>query len=150
MKKGTLFLAELLQQIEQTDVAIVVVTEEYFKRQWPMWEFVELYMKNTQAPKVRVLPLFYKLRTKQVRSFLRRDGLEEEWKGLSTENHPIDVQEYRRAVETLCDLNGIEYNFIDDSHDAEYIEVILTEVSNIYVEVTRTQKLGGQHRVHLH
>ena len=101
-------------------------------------------MKNTQAPKVRVLPQFYKLMTKQVRSFLSQQGLEEEWKGLSTENHPIDVQEYRRAVETLCILNGIEYNFKDYSHDAGYIEVILREVSKIYVEVTRTRKLGGR------
>jgi hypothetical protein len=125
MKKGTLFPPELLQQIESTDVALVVVTEEYFQSWWPMWElvkFVELYMKNTQAPKVRVLPLFYKLTTRQVRSFLSEQGLEEQWRGMSTESHPIDVQEYRRAVETLCILNGIEYNFKDYSHDAEYIE----------------------------
>ena len=144
MKKGTLFPPELLQQIERTDVALVVVTEEYFQRWWPMWElvkFVELYMKNTQAPKVRVLPLFYKLTSRQVRSFLSEQGLEEQWRSMSTESHPIDVQEYRRAVETLCILNGIEYNFKDYSHDAEYIEMILKEVSKIYVEVTRSQKL---------
>jgi hypothetical protein len=144
MKKGTLFPPELLQQIESTDVALVVVTEEYFQSWWPMWElvkFVELYMKNTQAPKVRVLPLFYKLTTRQVRSFLSEQGLEEQWRGMSTESHPIDVQEYRRAVETLCILNGIEYNFKDYSHDAEYIEVILREVRKIYVEVTSIQNL---------
>lgn len=142
MKKARDFRNLLFQQIEITDLGIVVVSEEFFKKKWPMVElmkFVELDEQH-KHPKVLVLPLFYKLTTEGVRIHLEHGFWEEWWKKMSTQRHPINSQKCREAVETLCNMNGIEYSYRDGSHEAEYIEDILKEVKRIYDEMRRNPR----------
>lgn len=134
MKKGVDFTEVIKQEIRKTDLGIVVITEEFFRRKWPMLElveFVELHKKNG----VRVLPLFYMLTPDAVRSFLERQFWEDDWRKMSTEQHPIIVADYRRAVTILCNINGINYNYTDRSHEEIYTQDVLTAEQEIYNEI---------------
>jgi hypothetical protein len=139
MDKGKYFPDLLFHKIEKTDLGLVIVSKEFFKKEWPMVElmkFMELY--EHKPPKVLVLPLFYKLTPKDVRFHLKKGLWEEWWIKMSTEqNHPIDLQKCREVVKTLCSMNGVEYIYRDESHEAEYIADILKAVRKIYDKMQR-------------
>jgi hypothetical protein len=137
MRKGVDFSAEIKQEAQLIDLGIVVVTKEYFGKKWPMIElveFVDMYRSGRRS--VRVLPLFYMLTPGNVRELVVEGYWEAAWKSMSTEEHPVDVDKWRRVVLQLCLLNGIEYIYRDGSREAEYIRDVLSVVESIFEEVS--------------
>ena len=134
MRKGVEFPEEIFQELRNTDLGIVVITEEFFHSKWCMVELLEL-VRMHKKKLVRVLPLFYKLTPQVVRDYLRERHWEEDWREMSTENHPINVKEYRKAVETLCNIHGVQYDYNSLGHEPRYRREILEVVWEIYHEI---------------
>ncbi|KAG0580160.1 hypothetical protein KC19_4G152300 [Ceratodon purpureus] len=149
LPEGKPFPKEILNALNKTQVGIVVVTEDYFTRKWPMTELISLVASTKKnGNKVRILPLFWKLSTDQVKDKLNRDqvidGLEsqswnEVWMKMSTETHPIDVKECREAVTILCNTTGIIYKYIDSTYEPEYREEIVEVVGRMCMEMVKDQ-----------
>ena len=134
MRTGVDFPTEIKRKLRSTDLAIVVVTKEFFTRNWPMIELV----KFVDSPSVQLLPLFYRLKTGEIRKDMLasdpklRGEWDDRWRALSTENHPVDVNKYREAVGVLCNAIGVEYSWTNHSHDKEYIKKVVKEVKKRY------------------
>ncbi|KAG0579053.1 hypothetical protein KC19_4G069000 [Ceratodon purpureus] len=138
LRRGTPFPDEIQRELARVDLGIVVVTREFFEGKWPMMELAEMVKLQFNEPaRVRILPLFYTLKPGEIRSLLTDGMLQAKWAKMATANHPIDVQCYEDAVEKLCIENGVEYNYSDLSHEEEYIDEILKEVSRMYREMRK-------------
>lgn len=80
LSKGEEFAQQIITAAQECEVAIVVISEEYFSRsKWPMLELAAI----TQAPsKPRILPLFLGLSCKEFKKSKRRERwfrIWEEW-----------------------------------------------------------------------
>jgi hypothetical protein len=139
MEKCVFFPDHLVQKIENTDLGIVIVSEEFFQKKWPMIElmrFMELYMVP-KPPKLRVLPVFYKLAPEAVRKHVEDEDWKKCWMEMSTERHPIDWEKCTKVVKTLCGMNGVQYIYGDRSHEDKFIGDIKKAVREIYVKIQR-------------
>jgi hypothetical protein len=90
------FPEELRRALAITQVGVVIATEEFFERKWPMTEllsFVDSKKKNPTG--VKILPLFYKLKADEVRAKLRQGAWDEKWEQMSSECHPMDAKKCR-------------------------------------------------------
>ena len=133
MKMGVDFTKEIKEELWKADLGIVVLSDEFFRSKWCMVElieFVELHSKN----KVRVLPLFYAITPDQVRASLRDQRWEDDWRNMSTDSHPVNVGDYRKAVETLCNIYGMRYTYSSRDLEPKYGKEVLAKVKEIYYE----------------
>ena len=139
------------RELDRTQVGVVIITKEFFEGKWPMTELLYLVASMRRNPNgVRILPLFYRLSADEVRDRLRNRVWDEVWEQMSTDRHPIDVEECRNAVDTLCMQHGIEYGFSDRSHDLDYIKEILKEVVTISDDLRRQFRRQGSSWCCLH
>lgn len=128
---------EILEELNRTQVGVVIITEEFFESNWPMIELRSFVDSKNRHPKGerKILPLFYRLSADEVKAGLRAGSWDEKWMQMSTDKHPVDVQEYRAAVAALCNTKGIEYIARDNGHDLKYIKETLKEVVKISDEL---------------
>jgi hypothetical protein len=72
---GVNFPERILDAPRNCEVAVNVISESYFKRKWPMIELAEFVSSQSQFPKLKILPLFYKLTVEE----LKRPERQKEW-----------------------------------------------------------------------
>ena len=130
---GENFPDELMGALQETRVGVVVVTDDFFRRKWPMTELISFMdSKKRNRKKVKILPLFYRLDVNKVKDKLRRGTWDGEWENMSRdENHPLDFQECRNAVKALSEQHGIPYNYTTLGNEAEYRKTILKKVGKM-------------------
>ena len=128
---GQEFPERILEELDRTQVGVVIITEEFFQSQGSMIElrsFVDSMNKHPKGERL-MLPLFYRLSADEVKAGLRAGSWDENWRQMSTDLHP--VQEYREAVAALCNTKGIEYIAKNNGHDLKYIKETLKQVVKI-------------------
>lgn len=141
MKKGVYFNKEIFQAIEQCELAIVVMSPDYFRNKWPMVELAKIVeaQKSQKQPEMSpkkplIVPLYYKLTVKAFRKVEERNEWREAWKEIIEEeksHHFNDktLECWEEALETLSPtLNGCE--FLGKSEE-EYIENIVKEACKL-------------------
>ena len=107
---GEHFPAELLGALQETGIGVVVVTDDFFRRKWPMTELISFTdSKTRKGKKVKIYPLFYRLTVNEVKDRLGRGTWDGEWAKMANpdENHPLDFQECKNAVKSLSEQQGI-------------------------------------------
>lgn len=135
LPKGKRFPEQIMLELQKTEVGVVLITEDFFTRKWPMTELVAFVDSHEKNPAMRILPLFYKMNAGEVGNYLRQGTWEEAWTRMSSNgNHPIPVEQCRNAVKKLCETYGIEYVAYNRGHDKEYIKLILKDVGKILWE----------------
>ena len=120
MKRGVDFVQEMFQAIKQCELAIVVMSPEYFRKRWPMAELaaiVEAQKSPTQldsidfgvskdSPKKRhIVPLYYTLKVEDFRNEEERNEWRQAWKKIikKKSNHYNDktLECWEEAIKTL-------------------------------------------------
>ena len=106
LPKGEKFAQLIFQAAQQCQLAIVVMSEEYFSRsKWPMLELAAF----VQAPKCTILPLFYGISCKEFGDGERRQRWFERWEKWAREDPRIQVEVWKEALHELDRRNGMEY-----------------------------------------
>ena len=125
---GEKFADILLQASKQCQLAIVVVSDDFFMSKWPMLElasFVEA--KNGVNPEMKILPLFYKLTIDQFQDLERRMVWFERWERLKESDARLDILSWKNALRVLGGHNGVvHWGPVQKEH--EYIESIVQTV----------------------
>jgi hypothetical protein len=101
-----------MKAAQQCEMAVVVVSEEYFMSKWPMIElhvFMQAYKSNIR---LKILPLFYGLSISEFHERERRERWFEKWETLAKGDAQgrIKVNEWKDALNELGSFNGIEYD----------------------------------------
>ena len=119
LPKGERFPKLILEAIEQCELLVVVLSDEYFMSKWPMIElhgFVQAIEAMKHKPSTSrqklILPLFYKLSVKEFRDETRRKKWFKKWEILAKDDgqRRINVSAWKNALDMLGSYNGISYN----------------------------------------
>lgn len=130
LPKGEPFVQKIKDASQLTDVAVVVLSDEFFKSKWPMIElaiFIKEQRRRSlpECKELKILPLLMGLSVEEFRNPERRISWLTEWKGLGTTD--IVVSEWEGAVKVLGSHNGLEYWKYKNEED--YIDSV---VSNFF------------------
>ena len=104
---GDKFTDIIFQASKKCQLAIVVVSDDFFMSKWPMLElasFVEA--KNGDNPEMKILPLFYKLTVAQFKEPERRRVWFEKWERLKESDKRLDISSWKDALRVLGGQNG--------------------------------------------
>jgi hypothetical protein len=106
LPKGEKFAQLIFQAARQCELAVVVVSEEYFSRsKWPMLELVAF----VQARHCVILPLFFGLSCNEFSDVKRRQLWFKRWDEWAQEDARIRVDVWKEALKELDRRNGLEY-----------------------------------------
>lgn len=106
LPKGEVFARYIFRAAQQCELAIVVLSEEYFSRgKWPMLELSAL----VKSKKCKILPLFYKLSSKEFSDTERRERWYRKWDEWAQADPRIRIEDWKSAVRELDGRNGLEY-----------------------------------------
>ena len=126
---GDKFADIIFQASKQCRLAIVVVSDDYFKSKWPMLElasFVEA--KDVVNPEMKILPLFYRLTVDEFKEPERQRIWFEKWEMLKESDKRLDILSWENALRVLGGHNGAVYCGIEQTED-EYVESIVQSVN---------------------
>jgi hypothetical protein len=125
---GDKFADIIFQASKQCQLAIVVVSDDFFMSKWPMLElasFVEA--KDGVNPEMKILPLFYRLTVAEFKDPERQRVWFEKWKMLKETHERVDILSWRNAVRVLGGHTGVVYCRTGHTED-EYIESVVQSV----------------------
>ena len=106
---GENFADHILYAAHNFEVAVIVISESYFKRKWPMTELATFVYIQSQFPKLKILPLFYKLSVEEFKQPKRQDGWFEEWEKLkSSRINEKTLKAWKDALRSIYPQNGIQ------------------------------------------
>ncbi|KAG0584042.1 hypothetical protein KC19_3G180900 [Ceratodon purpureus] len=111
LPKGERFPELILKAARQCQMAVIVISEEYFMSKWPMIElhaFVQARLGSNS--KLKILPLFYKLLVDEFRNEERRKQWFGVWKDWAKVDPRINVDEWKDSLKILASFNGIEHD----------------------------------------
>ena len=147
LPKGERFPKLILKVAQQCEMAVVVVSKEYFTSKWPMIElntFVQTRLMQEEqklSTKLKILPLFYGLSVVEFGSKKRKTQWHRKWKDLAKKDSQIDVNEWKESLKVLGSFNGIEYH-----PNKKALEVFQEEIVNqICKEVVLDVKWDDSH-----
>lgn len=106
LPKGEIFAQYIFNAAQQCELAIVVVSEEYFSRsKWPMTELCAF----VQSGKCKILPLFFGLSCKDFGNSERRQRWFRTWDAWAQADPRIRLEDWKNALRELERRNGLEY-----------------------------------------
>ena len=122
---GDKFADIIFQASKQCRLAIVVVSDDYFKSKWPMLElasFVEA--KDGVNREMKILPLFYRLTIVEFKDPERQRLWFEKWEMLKESDERVDISSWENALRVLGGQNGAVYCGTGQTED-DYIESVV-------------------------
>ncbi|XP_039155233.1 disease resistance protein RUN1 [Eucalyptus grandis] len=125
LRKGEQISPALMQAIEESQIAIVVFSENYASSTWCLEEISKI-MECKEKKGLNVLPVFYKVEPREVRgqkqSYGKAMGEHEVKFGKNSEQ----VKRWKKALYDAGGLSGWPYT---DGNEAGFIQHIVQEIS---------------------
>jgi len=136
LPKGEVFAQYIFQAAQQCEVAVVVVSEEYFSRsKWPMLELSTL----VHSSRCKILPLFFGLSCKEFGDAERRQRWFQTWDAWAQIDPRVSVTDWKLALREVDRRNGLE--FVAAVGEVAFRKEVLATVSAIvpsdWVEVEK-------------
>ncbi|KAG0558565.1 hypothetical protein KC19_10G038200 [Ceratodon purpureus] len=113
LPKAERFPEHIFEAAQHCNLAVVVVSEEYFTSKWPMIELVEFVRakKSGRNPNLKILPVFMGLSVSEFSDQTRQEGWFRKWAGWAEEDRSrINVAEYKEALKVLKAFNGMQFH----------------------------------------
>ncbi|KAG0615190.1 hypothetical protein M758_5G022300 [Ceratodon purpureus] len=115
----------IFEAIEQCEVGVLVLSEEFFTRsKWPMVELVAM-RKN---PNLELIPVYFDIAVKQVCNLEKQKRWLKVWHGWSLNDTRIDIEEWQRALKALGPINGLIYDGLSEVSFREKIVDVVCEL----------------------
>jgi hypothetical protein len=105
----------IFEAIKQCQVAVVVLSEEFFSQsKWPLLELAALVKRKTWDPRLIIMPVFLGLTHAQCRDKLNHDRWMRVWQGWAEVDSRIDLREWQETLKVFGYTNGISLNEMID------------------------------------
>ncbi|KAH1206309.1 TMV resistance protein N [Glycine max] len=127
LQRGKEITPELMKAIEDSRVAITVLSEDYASSSFCLDELATIF---DQRKRLLVIPVFYKVDPSDVRN--QRGSYGEALKKLEGkfQHDPEKLQKWKMALKQVADLSG--YHFKEgDGYEFKFIEKIVEQVSRV-------------------
>jgi hypothetical protein len=145
---GENFPKHILCAAKNCEVAVIVISESYFKRKWPILELAEFVSSQSQFPKLKILPLFYKLSVEEFKRPERQKEWFEEWEKFKDSRIDDEtLKAWKYALRSIYPLNGIQ--MIPGEGEVSYRKKIVQAICDIVPPVTEydVSDVDGKERI---
>ncbi|KAK2632596.1 hypothetical protein EUGRSUZ_L01349 [Eucalyptus grandis] len=123
--KGEQISPALMKAIEESQIAIVVFSEDYASSSWCLEELTKI-MECREQEGLKVFPVFYKVEPREVR--WQRQSY-----GEAMAKHEVkfgkDSEKVKRWKKALCDAGNLSGEHFTDGYEAGLIQHIVQEIS---------------------
>lgn len=134
LPKGKDFVPLITAAAQQCHVAVIVLSEEFLSSKWPMIELTEFHAaqqaaKNVASRQLNMLPLFFKLQTKDLDDEVIKDRWMPIWRKHEKNDAAkrIDVHKWYEAVTALKATNGL----IFQESEVQYRKVVVQSIMKL-------------------
>ncbi|KAF8029237.1 hypothetical protein BT93_E1795 [Corymbia citriodora subsp. variegata] len=126
LKKGDQISPALMKAIEESCIAIIVFSEDYASSWWCLEELAKI-MECKEQKDLLVLPVFYKVDPREVRS-----GRESYGRALVKQESKFgkDSEKVKRWKKALSDAGSLSGWHLDDGDESELIQRIVKKISS--------------------
>ncbi|VVB03959.1 unnamed protein product [Arabis nemorensis] len=123
-------LKDLFVRIEESRIALAIFSTRYAESSWCMDELVKM-KKLADQGKLIVIPIFYKVKAKDVRGQEGEFG-DNFWK-LAKASSGDQIKKWKEALECISDKMGL--SFRDKSSEADFVKKIVKEVQRVIAAI---------------
>ncbi|VVB03957.1 unnamed protein product [Arabis nemorensis] len=120
----------LFVRIKESRIALAIFSTRYAESSWCMDELVKM-KKLADQGKLRVIPIFYKVKAQDVRGQEGEFG-DNFWK-LAKASSGDQIKKWKEALECISDKMGL--SFRDKSSEADFVKVIVKEVQRVIATI---------------
>jgi hypothetical protein len=131
---GENFPERILDAARNCEVAVIVISESYFTRKWAMIELAQFVSSQSQFPKLKILPLFYKLSVEELQRRERQKEWFKVWYSQTFTDSRIDCRAWEDALRSIYPRNGIQ--MIRGEREVSYRKRIVRAICDIVPPVT--------------
>ncbi|XP_056158525.1 TMV resistance protein N-like isoform X2 [Syzygium oleosum] len=125
LRKGEQITPALMKAIEESQIAIIIFSEDYASSWWCLEEVARI-MECKKERDLMVFPLFYKVEPREVRTPRERYG---EAMIKHESKFGKDLKEVKRWEKALFDAGNLSGWHLKDGDESELIQRIVTEIS---------------------
>lgn len=111
LPKGEPFPLRIMNAAKHCELAIVVISDDYFLRRWPMLELATFVKAQKVQCKPKILPIFYRLSVQEFKQPERQQSYVTHWNQfLGNSLNEGDIQQWKEALKVISSSNGLEYD----------------------------------------
>ncbi|KAG0608491.1 hypothetical protein M758_8G109700 [Ceratodon purpureus] len=120
----------IFEAIKQCQVAVVVVSEEYFSRsRWPMLELAALVKRKTHDPGLIIMPVFLGMTCEQFRKKENHVRWLKQWQCWAEKDNRIIVEDWQATLKVIGHSNGISLDRADEVRcRQEIVQAVCEEI----------------------
>ncbi|KAF3595295.1 hypothetical protein DY000_02025098 [Brassica cretica] len=119
-------LKDLFVRIKESRIALAIFSTRYAESSWCMDELVKM-KKQADKRKIQVIPVFYKVRARDVRRQTGEFG--ENFWNLAKASSGYQIKKWKEALECISGKMGLSLR--DERPEADFIKEIVKEVVRV-------------------
>ncbi|KAG0557048.1 hypothetical protein KC19_11G098900 [Ceratodon purpureus] len=110
LPKGEPFPQHIFKAIQECQVGVVVLSEEFFSSKWPMLELVAMSKRMRLGnSRLKIMPIFLSLSPVECRDVTNHGRWLSTWLEWAQEDKRMDIEEWKEVVKLLGRMNGFVY-----------------------------------------
>ncbi|CAN6875909.1 unnamed protein product [Brassica oleracea] len=121
-------LKDLFVRIKESRIALAIFSTRYAESSWCMDELVKM-KKQADKRKIQVIPVFYKVRARDVRRQTGEFG--DNFRNLAKASSGYQIKKWKEALECISGKMGLSLR--DERPEADFIKEIVKEVVRVIV-----------------
>ncbi|PHT73702.1 hypothetical protein T459_24487, partial [Capsicum annuum] len=122
LEKGKFISPDLMKAIEESRIALIVLSKNYANSMWCLDELTKIMECNKQKGQI-VLPVFYDVDPSTVRKQKHSYG-----EAFGKHEDRFKVQKWRAALEEAANLSGWDLPNTADAHEARFVKEIVEDI----------------------
>jgi len=144
---GKDFPSLIFEAIEQCEVGVVVLSEEFFCSKWPMLELVAIANVKKRKLSFAIMPIFLGITFFQCRNVDNHKRWLSLWHTWAECDSRIVVKDWENALQLFGPTNGLKYNF--ELGEVKFREEIVEAICRLIPPRTRFEDSHVQGRSRL-
>ncbi|KAG0586685.1 hypothetical protein KC19_2G108800 [Ceratodon purpureus] len=110
LPKGEPFPQHIFKAIQECQVGVVVLSEEFFSSKWPMLELVAMSKRMRLGnSRLKIMPIFLSISPIECRDVRNHGRWLSTWCEWAQEDKRMDIEEWKEALKLLGRMNGFVY-----------------------------------------
>lgn len=145
---GKDFPSLIFQAIEQCEVGVVVLSEEFFtKTKWPMLELVAMTNVKKRNPSFTIMPVLLGITLSQCRDAEKHKKWISTWNTWAKSDSRIEVKDWENALQLFGPTNALPYN--SELGEVKFREELVEAICKLVPPETRLEDSHIQGRSRL-
>ena len=127
---GERFPPLIFEAIQQCQVGVVILSEEFLSSRWLMMELAEMVQTMEREPqRMKIMPIFLGISCDDLGNEKKLGDWKAKWCGFAASDTRIKTLEWERVLKSLRSINGLKFN--EAMGAVKFREEIVKEICKI-------------------